>query len=291
MKSVGAVPSLTAYINLYAIRCSAEVTRDDEGGGQDVTSHIVVTSLHYHSKQPHTTLFLSTPWCSRRSIVGDLDGDESSLKSTCLGARAFVGRSQTNLFREIEILHPAEGNAACPRLLKLLESSPHLAVLIEELRIILGVTNPELRRSLALSGAVTPSAWIRADRTLQRILPGLSLKRISIIEPFGARQKGLDWNNFHQPLKSALASVFSSPALESVTLRGFVINSPVEFLSIFSEAASLKALAISGVYFEPPFQKHGTWPNTQLWRPSLPPFMCRTFTEGRYAPISGQILG
>ncbi|KAJ7608397.1 hypothetical protein FB45DRAFT_1067490 [Roridomyces roridus] len=133
---------------------------------------------------------------------------------------------------------------------------------------MLDVTDQRLSLRLVLSRADSP--WIMADIALERILPRLTLKRISLINPRSTTGKGaLEWNNLHQPLKSVLASVFSSPALESATLRGLTISSLVDLLSLFSEAASLKALAISCVFFPTRWEEQDTWPDTRPWQPRL----------------------
>ncbi|KAJ7306771.1 hypothetical protein DFH08DRAFT_1088834 [Mycena albidolilacea] len=63
-----------------------------------------------------------------------------------------------------------------------------------------------------------------SSETLCLVLPLLSLKRIFIIEDWFRRQTGernsINWNRMEWRLQSALASVFSSPNLEGVHLRG-----------------------------------------------------------------------
>jgi hypothetical protein len=76
----------------------------------------------------------------------------------------------------------------------------------------------------------------------------------------------MDWNNhLEQSLKSALATVFSSPTIESIHLRGIVVHSPAQLLSLFSEATSLKELSLSRVYFT----QRDPWPESQPWYPQL----------------------
>jgi hypothetical protein len=70
-----------------------------------------------------------------------------------------------------------------------------------------------------------------------------------------------------QPLKSALANVFSSPRLEAVHLRRLVLESPCHLLSLFSEAPALKEMSLSRLYFTQ--AEHEPWPESQLWCPKL----------------------
>jgi hypothetical protein len=75
----------------------------------------------------------------------------------------------------------------------------------------------------------------------------------------------MNWNRLGRQLKSALADVFSSTTLQSVHLRGIVLESPRQLLSFFSEASSLQELALSRVHFE----KADPWPASNPWRPRL----------------------
>jgi hypothetical protein len=49
----------------------------------------------------------------------------------------------------------------------------------------------------------------------------------------------MDWNSLGRILNSALATAFSSPTLESVHLRGIVVDSPAQLFSLISEATSI----------------------------------------------------
>ncbi|KAJ6456050.1 hypothetical protein C8R45DRAFT_580400 [Mycena sanguinolenta] len=99
----------------------------------------------------------------------------------------------------------------------------------------------------------------------------------------------MDWNHLGWSLKSALAAIFSSPNLESVCLRGIVVQSPVQLLSLFSEATSLKKLSISRAYFtqQQSHSGHIPWEDSELWRPQLQsllvsdPHLCRYLLDPR----------
>jgi hypothetical protein len=79
-------------------------------------------------------------------------------------------------------------------------------------------------------------------------------------------------------LQSALASVFSSLNLETVHLRGMVIGSSCQLLSLFSEAAALKELSLSRLYFtEEQWAERDLWPESQLWRPKLRSLLVNDF--------------
>ncbi|KAJ7359427.1 hypothetical protein DFH08DRAFT_846076 [Mycena albidolilacea] len=82
-----------------------------------------------------------------------------------------------------------------------------------------------------------------SGRTLSLVLPLLDLKRISLIDNAPVEWDGngefrMDWNSLGRVLNSALAAVFFSPTLESVHLRGIVVDSPAQLFSLFSEATS-----------------------------------------------------
>ncbi|KAJ7111356.1 hypothetical protein C8R44DRAFT_856642 [Mycena epipterygia] len=81
----------------------------------------------------------------------------------------------------------------------------------------------------------------------------------------------LDWNKLGRALKTALEHMFSSPRLESVHLRGIVVQSPTQLLFFFSEATSLKELSLSrvGCTQRPGQGKFKPWPQSQPWRPQL----------------------
>ncbi|KAJ7868637.1 hypothetical protein B0H14DRAFT_2729871 [Mycena olivaceomarginata] len=83
-----------------------------------------------------------------------------------------------------------------------------------------------------------------------------------------------------QTLKSALASVFSSPRLEAVHLRGLVLESPRQLLSLFSKATAFRAH----------WSRHERWPESQLWRPKLRSLLVNDFYTGGFSQISVRTL-
>ncbi|KAJ7628435.1 hypothetical protein FB45DRAFT_1028527 [Roridomyces roridus] len=156
-------------------------------------------------------------------IVDNLAGDTPNLKSCSLAARTFVHPSQKHIFKQIVL----RSVTVCQRFHQLLTSYPHLATLVDELRILTG-------------GMYSEEPWAMSEPTLALVLPLLHIKRISLVGNAPSRVT-IDWVQMNQPLKSALAAVFSSPVLESVRIRGLVIQSPAELLSLFSEASRLKS--------------------------------------------------
>jgi hypothetical protein len=117
-------------------------------------------------------------------------------------------------------------------------------------------------------------SWVMAGRTLSLVLPLLDLKRISLTEnaPSDWNDSGeysMNWNKMGRQLKSALANVFSSPRLEAVHLRGIVVESPSQLLSLFSEATALKELSLSRLYFTQRWDWLEGWPESQPWHPQL----------------------
>ncbi|KAJ6569883.1 hypothetical protein DFH09DRAFT_1080616, partial [Mycena vulgaris] len=113
-----------------------------------------------------------------------------------------------------------------------------------------------------------------AGRTLSLVLPLLDLRRISLVENShadwnSAGKFSMNWNKMGRTLQSALAEVFSSPNLEAVQLRGIVVESPCQLLSLFSEATSLKEFSLSRVYFTQQWDQRKPWPDSDPWRPQL----------------------
>ncbi|KAJ7608359.1 hypothetical protein FB45DRAFT_946503 [Roridomyces roridus] len=203
-------------------------------------------------------------------IVDNLEGQTDSLKSCSLAASPFVGQSQIHLFKKVEFLPPSRsGDNPCKKFHQSITSSPHLAALVQELRIVTydAPVDPNAHN--------LPECWVAAEGTLLRILPLLQLKGISIVDNdmrVGlGRGPRLDWNRLDESLRSALATVLSSATLESVRLRDLIIRSPRELLSLFGASASLRSLSISRVQFStlPAAGKHDTWPHSEIWRPRL----------------------
>jgi hypothetical protein len=201
------------------------------------------------------------------TILDDLHDDVPSLKSCSLAARTFVISARKHIFKKIEILSSSD---ASQRFYELLCSSPHIAPLVEDLCI-----TSILERFPETCAYLDPSGDYMSGRPLSLILLLLTeLKRISIIETgnvnrWTSRQYGRSWNKMEPPLQSALANVFSSPRLEAVHLCGLVLESPCHLLSLFSEAAALKEMSLSRVFFTQLGSRHEPWLGSQLWRPKL----------------------
>ncbi|KAJ7832844.1 hypothetical protein B0H14DRAFT_3463109 [Mycena olivaceomarginata] len=134
--------------------------------------------------------------------------------------------------------------STCPQLLTLLNSSPHLAPLIEELCTVV-MSAPSDRRGGLRANRMSRGSWREG--------------------PHHPLFSPSNWNRLGRQLKSALADVFSSTTLQSVHLRGIVLESPRQLFSFFSEASSLQELALSRVHFE----KADPWPASKPWRPQL----------------------
>ncbi|KAJ6569863.1 hypothetical protein DFH09DRAFT_1362997 [Mycena vulgaris] len=216
-------------------------------------------------------------------IVDNLHDDIPALKSCSLAARTFVSSTRTHIFKKIEITPPPVGNnrqSPCQKLYKLLTSSPHiLAPLVDELCIVLVGQYPTKPH-------VT---WIMAGRTLSLILPLLDLRRISLVENSpadwnSAGKFSMNWNKLDRTLKSALAEVFSSPNLEAVQLRGIVVESPCQLLSLFSEATSLKGLSLSRVHFTQQWNEFKPWPDSDPWRPQLRSLLVSDSSGDNFSP-------
>jgi hypothetical protein len=206
-------------------------------------------------------------------ILDNLHDDIPSLKSCSLAARTMVSSARTLIFRKIEIKPPDPFSSSpntCQRFYKLLTASPHIAPIVEELCVV--TVGLEMPFGYTPDGEYLPErpvTWVMGDRTLPLILPLLDLKRISLTEDESSGwQYSMSWHQMGQQLKSALTNVFSSPRLEAVHLRGIVIESPYQLLSLFSEATALKEMSLSRLYFTQRAQRD-MWPESQAWRPQL----------------------
>ncbi|KAJ7506982.1 hypothetical protein B0H11DRAFT_1969705 [Mycena galericulata] len=192
-------------------------------------------------------------------IVDNLQGDVPTLKS-CSLAPPTPGSSDAS---------PSQ------RFHTILSSSPHLAPYVKELHIVLVGSETSFDYNSDGEYLVERHVpWVMSGRTLSLVLPLLNLKRISLVEnapgewnAFG--DFSMNWNKLGRTLKAALVAVFSSPTLESVHLRGIVIDSPFRLLSLFSEATSLKEMSISRVYFTQHWDRRDSWPESKPWHPRL----------------------
>ncbi|KAJ7863801.1 hypothetical protein B0H14DRAFT_462298 [Mycena olivaceomarginata] len=209
-------------------------------------------------------------------ILDIIRDDIASLKCCSLAARTFVTSARKHIFKKIEISHPL---SSCEMFHKLLCSSPHIAPLVEDLCIVSVLETHPLfgsdmfsdpdRGRLRLELDMRRVSWVMSSGTLALVLPLLNLKRISVIENAtpqrSSEEYAVNWNKLDQHLQSALAGVFSSPRLEAVHLRGVVLESPCQLLSLFSEATALKEMSLSRLYCT----QQEPWPESRIWRPTL----------------------
>ncbi|KAJ7608347.1 hypothetical protein FB45DRAFT_1129541 [Roridomyces roridus] len=202
-------------------------------------------------------------------IVHNVD-DKSSFLSCCFTARSFVQPAQAQLYKNIEFLPPGSGDDSdpCEKFYNSLMSTPHLATLVQELRIVSVVAQSSEDWNTRMGSSLITDS--QRTRSLSLILPLLDLKRISLVEdcPSEWVKCSLDWEQFDSPLRSALATIFASPSLESAELRGLRISSPPKLMSLFSEAASLKSLSISRVRLQS-LDDPTSWPASGPWKPQL----------------------
>ncbi|KAF8217640.1 hypothetical protein K438DRAFT_5912 [Mycena galopus ATCC 62051] len=208
-------------------------------------------------------------------IVDNIHDDIPSLKSCSMAAHTFVHSCRTHLFKKIRFNPPDNPFSlpSCQKFYRLLSSSPHIAPLVEDLCIVTVLADRPSDLLTHFNGECMRErniSWITADTTLALVLPLLNLKRISLLENATAdcRIYSMNWSKMERPLKSALTSVFSSPRLEAVHIRGIVIESPVQLLSLFSEATGLKEMSLSRLCFRQK-DRSESWPESQLWRPQL----------------------
>ncbi|KAJ7209217.1 hypothetical protein GGX14DRAFT_453308 [Mycena pura] len=208
-------------------------------------------------------------------ITHNLYDDILTVRACSLAGRPFARSTRAHIFRRIKISplsnsseSTSSGNRhTCQELYKLLTLKPHVAPLIEELEIVIVLVGSETNLE---SGKHHPP-WIMSSRILSLVLPLLSLKRISLVEDCPDHyntELSLKWNKLGRKLKAALEDVFSSPTLESVHLRGIVVESPRQLLSLFSKGISIKDISLSRVYLHGP-KARIPWPESEPWSPQL----------------------
>ncbi|KAF7370230.1 hypothetical protein MSAN_00653800 [Mycena sanguinolenta] len=177
-------------------------------------------------------------------IIDNLRDDILSLKLCSLTARAFVGSAQSSaqtwIFNKVEILPPKSRDDHVGDFTSF-SRGPETSFDPDE-------DDPEYL-------AEHHVLWVMSGRTLPLVLAFLDLKRISLVQnsPSEWNEYGelsMDWNRLGRSLKSALATVFSSPKLE---LRGNF---------------SLKEMSISRVRFTQELNPT-PWPESQPWHPQL----------------------
>ncbi|KAJ6557970.1 hypothetical protein B0H19DRAFT_124792 [Mycena capillaripes] len=185
-------------------------------------------------------------------ITDELRTDVPSLRACALSLRDIVPSVQTHLFFKV-VLHQPESrtkkNSQCQKFSRLLESSPHLASLVKDFRII----DDEPRFPLA--------EW----RTLSGMLRLFDLKRISI----RCTAACLDWDRLHRDFKASLQGVFTSPRLEAIQLHGILISAPPEsvlFHIFMGSHANLQHLSVSCQIRKPDHRSRSVPP---VWEPKL----------------------
>ncbi|KAJ7461793.1 hypothetical protein B0H11DRAFT_2198635 [Mycena galericulata] len=210
-------------------------------------------------------------------IVNDLHDDVPSLKACSLASRVFVPSARVHIFSTIYLLPPqgldplglhGQKNHS-QKFDALLDTSPHLAPLVKDLRIVEGVDPDALRLigpnvGLVWHDVFPGTPWVAASaRTLVSIFSRLNLTRFSLVRNYLVG--GVYWETLPRRLLSAIHDVFRSPALESVRILGLHIEHPQAIISMLSDANQLKELALEHM-IEPPFAPTIISPQ---WRPQL----------------------
>ncbi|KAJ7196559.1 hypothetical protein GGX14DRAFT_574891 [Mycena pura] len=204
-------------------------------------------------------------------IVDELEDDIPALKACSLTSSAFVPSARAHIFSTIVLRPPAESRSvvqpknSCQKFEKILSSSPHLASLVKDLRIVEGIAIGSLQQSEAAMGRHGGMPWVAGSyRTLISVLAPLgNLKRIAFLCKFR-----LYWDQLPQRLVAAIVEVFRSPALESVHLLGVETSQPDRIVSLLGETRNLKELALE--YFHPSMSTRSfTFNLPPRWKPRL----------------------
>ncbi|KAJ7634737.1 hypothetical protein FB45DRAFT_1025664 [Roridomyces roridus] len=165
-------------------------------------------------------------------IADNLHNDLGSLKACSLTASPFLPSTRYHIFSTIHLLPPnTKSTPPYQKFCSVLHSSPHLALLVKDLRIVEGSRSPS--ESLG-----TP--WVAAaGRILASILSQLKLSRFTMVSH---REAPDYWDTLPRRLITAIQDVFCSPSLKSVRIFGFA-HSPLVTL-LMGEAYKLKELVI-----------------------------------------------
>ncbi|KAJ7071338.1 hypothetical protein C8F01DRAFT_1110109 [Mycena amicta] len=209
--------------------------------------------------------------------------DIESIKACSLAGREFLHSTRAQVFRKLRIVPPADSVSDRPQergpiaaeLQELLHSSPYIARRIEQLEIVLVGTETSFEYDEDgdyLEERREP--WIMQDRVLAKILPRLSLKHIALVENAPAEWNGggdfsMSWNRLDAALQTALTDVFASKRLQSVHIRGLVLESPLQILYLFSQTTSLVELSLARIHYTQRWDLRETWPATESWAPKL----------------------
>ncbi|KAJ7624576.1 hypothetical protein FB45DRAFT_869486 [Roridomyces roridus] len=153
-------------------------------------------------------------------IIGDLAGDDSSLRSWSLAARSFVRPSQILLFERFDILASAVDNGD-GLLLKILTQSPHWGL------------SSSTCTSLPSSMPTPHSFWESIhDESWDRAIVGVASSQVSWSRAGRFRASHAHWDTMGRQLRAAFTDALVS--LESIHIGGLRIHSPKALLSIFS---------------------------------------------------------
>lgn len=173
-------------------------------------------------------------------IVDNIEDDLPTLQACSLTNRSFFSSSRRYQFSRIELRAiklsedeaPPVESTLCQRFHTLITDSPHIASLVEDLRLLEGPQG---------------DTWITEETLLPTVIAKLvNLKGISL---GGWDDIEVDWGSLPASLQKVLLTVFQSPKLERARLWG--ISNVPRLLDLFpvSPASKLRSVGLSGVLF------------------------------------------
>ncbi|KAJ7059100.1 hypothetical protein C8F01DRAFT_1146016 [Mycena amicta] len=201
------------------------------------------------------------------AIVDNFPEDIELIKALSLVSRLSALATRPHVFRKITIAPPPrlwdttspEPGHSSHELRQLLNSSPYIIPLIQELVVVLvGAESFAIRvgvDSFDTKYHERHVPWILDPHyALADILSRLSLRSLSLVEntPCNWSDGGywaLDWNRLDDNLRSAFLELVTSPRLERIHLRGVVFASPAQLFDLVNRAPSLIALSLSRIRF------------------------------------------
>lgn len=202
-------------------------------------------------------------------IINLLHDDRQALKACSLVCRDFVATGQKHLFTKI-VLHRDPARPIFPsqtaRLLQVLDSSPHIAYLVESLDIIDNwadrVPQGEERLRLFLTRTNRSVNWVSRDTHLPCILERTkNLKNIS----FSSAGRGTAWDTLLPAMQNAIRGVCASQGLTRLVLK----NTDGFPLTLFNTCPGLKHLELVGVAIGASYPSENVWTGEKTYLESL----------------------
>lgn len=202
------------------------------------------SNRHRHRTSPEKMLSTSvTPALPPELLESVIDevgrsNDIPTLRACALVCSTFVLRSQSHLFKTVDLDKSVPRHRYYRRFHNLLVSKPHIGTYVRYLR--LGDDSEDDYGLTKGKGGIGGHSWLSNAKTLPQ-----TLSLLPRLEGFSLtfNSEMMDWNDIPPDIRLALEQVFFLPSLQCVSLE-FITFFPPKLLSSFSR---LKYLGLSCV--------------------------------------------